>query len=68
MTKLEIDEDLLFIKSFSKIKIDKVCKRLGIDKSNLWSGKTSKTNIKRVRRLIESEIGELYLYKEIKHE
>jgi hypothetical protein len=62
--KMEINEDLLYIKRFSKITIKKVCKRLGIDESNLWSGKTSKNNMKRVRRLLEDEIAHLYLVNE----
>lgn len=65
MDKIEVNEDLLYIKNFSKIKVENACKRLGIDKSNLWSGKTSKNNIKRVRRLIESDLAELYKYDEV---
>lgn len=60
MDKIEVNEDLLYIKNFSKIKVENACKRLGIDKSNIWSGKASKANIKRVRRLIESDIAALY--------
>lgn len=62
---MEINEDLLYIKNFSKITISKACRRLNIDVSNLWSGKTSKSNIKRVRRLIEHEVGKLYEFKEL---
>lgn len=58
---MEINEDLLYIKRFSSITIRKICKRLGINESNLWSGKTSANNMKRVRRVLESEIAKLYM-------
>lgn len=57
-------EDLEYIKKFSKISIKSVCDKAKVDKSNLYSGKTSKKNIKKVRKYIESNIAELYLYNE----
>ena len=59
MNEKEINIDLLFIKNFSKITVRKVCKRLGIDESNVLRGTASKENIKRVRRTIENDIKEL---------
>ena len=55
----EINIDLLYIKNFSKITVRKVCKRLGIDESNVLKGTASKTNIKRVRRAIENDLKEM---------
>lgn len=55
----EINIDLLYIKNFSKITVRKVCKRLGIDESNVLKGTASKSNIKRVRRAIENDVNEL---------
>lgn len=54
-------EDLDYIKKFSKISIKSVCDKAKVDKSNLYTGRTSKSNIKKVRRYIESNIAELYL-------
>lgn len=54
-------DDLEFIKSFSKISITNVCKKLKIDRSNLINGKTTKENIKKVRRELEREYAKLYL-------
>lgn len=60
-----MNEDLEYIKSFSKITITKACKIAGIkNKNNLWTGKTKKENIKKVRKILESNIAELYLIKE----
>lgn len=55
----EINTDLLYIKNFSKITVRKVCKRLGIDESNVLKGTASKSNIKRVRRAIENDLKEM---------
>lgn len=49
MSELEI------IKSFSKIKIKDICKKLNIDSSNLWRGNTSKRNIEKVLEEIIKE-------------
>ena len=57
-------EDLDYIKKFSKISIKSVCDKAKVDKANLYAGKTSKKNIKKVRKYIESNIAELYLINE----
>lgn len=36
--------DLEFIKSFSKITITDTCKELGVNRENLYKGKTTKKN------------------------
>ena len=51
--------DLDYIKSFSKIKVREICKKLNISESNIWSGKASKEKIKLVRIAIEKEIEKL---------
>ena len=57
-------EDLEYIKKFNNIQITKVCKKLKIDYANLISGRSSKTNIKKVRQELESEFAKLYIRKE----
>lgn len=52
-------DDLDFIKRFGKIHITDICKRLKIDKSNLYKRKTSKDNILKVRLELEKEIDNL---------
>lgn len=54
-------EDLEYIKKFIKISVPSICKKLKIDKSNLYTGKTTTLNIKKVRQEIESEIAKLYI-------
>ena len=54
-------EDLEYIKKFIKTSVPSICKKLKIDKSNLYSGKTTTLNIKKVRQEIESEIAKLYI-------
>lgn len=61
-------EDLEYIKKFSKISIKSVCDKANVDKANLYSGRTSKKNIKKVRKYIESNIAELYLLNEKENE
>ena len=57
-------EDLEYIKKFTSIQVTKVCKKLNIDYANLISGRSSKTNVKRVRKELESEFAKLYINKE----
>ena len=59
-----MNEDLEYIKMFSKITIKDACVRAGVHKQNLWTGKTSKKNIKKVRKILENDIATLYLYKD----
>ena len=51
--------DLDFIKDFSKIKISPICKKLNIDKSNLWAGKVSSEKVKQVKDEIIKELNKL---------
>lgn len=51
--------DLDFIKDFSKIKIAPICKKLNIDKSNLWAGKVSSEKVKQVKDEIIKELNKL---------
>ena len=53
--------DLEYIKKFSKIKIARICRDLNITPSNLWSGKLKAEKIHKVRKVIESEIGGIYV-------
>lgn len=59
--KIEALDDLEYIKKFSQITIREVCNKAGVNPSNLWSGRTSKKNIKKVRKLLESEVARLYI-------
>ena len=54
-------ENLEYLKKFSKITINKICKDKKIDRSNLMSGRSKKENAKIVREEIESEIAKLYI-------
>ena len=58
---MKTDEDLEFIKAFSKISVQDICKKKNINRSNLLNGRASKINSKRVRKGIESEVAKLYL-------
>lgn len=57
--KNEKDKNLLFIKKFSKIKIENICKRLGIYSGNLWRGTCSADKVKLVRDEIEKELDDI---------
>lgn len=61
----EIDENLLYIRKFSKITLKSICEELGITKSNIYTGKISKDTSLKIRRKIESEIAKLYLQLDI---
>lgn len=63
MAKIE-NEDLEYIKKFSSISVTEVCKKLGVDRSNLLNGRTSKKKMKLVRKGLESEFAKLYLMEE----
>lgn len=43
------EEDLKFLKDFAQISILKICKELGIDQANLYSGRTSAEKTKEVK-------------------
>lgn len=51
--------DLEFIKKFSKIRISDICKNLKIQKNNVYTGKTKKENISRVKNEIYKELANL---------
>lgn len=51
--------DLDFIKGFSKIKIAPICKKLHIDKSNLWAGRLSQDKVRQVKDEILKELNKL---------
>lgn len=59
-----MNEDLEYIRKFAKITIVKACEMAGVKKQNLWTGKTSKENIKKVRKILESNVAELYLLRD----
>lgn len=59
-----MNKDLDYIKKFSKITIARACAIAGVKKNNLWSGKASKQKIEKVKRILESNVAELYLLKE----
>ena len=64
MTK-EIDENLHYIRKFSKITLKSICDELGISKTNIYTGKISKDTTLKIRKKIESEIAKLYLQLDI---
>ena len=53
--------DLEFINKFSKIKVASICQKLKINRSNVYNGRTTDENLKKVRREIESEFAKLYI-------
>lgn len=54
------DRDLEYIKKFSKISVQGICKKENVNRSNLLYGRSTRENSKKVRRGIESEIAKLY--------
>ena len=60
------NEDLEYIKKFSSISVTDVCKKLGVDRSNLLNARTTKKNMRLIRKGLESEIAKLYLMEEKK--
>lgn len=63
----EKNEDLVYIKKFSSISITDVCKKLGVNRANLLNGRTTKKNMKLVRKGLESEVAKLYLMEDEKN-
>ena len=57
----EIDENLLYIRKFSKISLTDICDKLKITRINIYNGKIGKDATKKIREEIESEIAKLYL-------
>lgn len=54
-------EDLEYIKKFTKISVNKVCKELGYNTANILKGKATSERVHNVRRLIEEKQAKLYL-------
>lgn len=54
-------EDLEFIKKFSKVSIKKACKIAKVNRENLYNGKVKAEKVKKVKRVLESEIAKLYI-------
>lgn len=54
-------EDLEFIKRFSKVSIKKACKIAKVNRENLYNGKVKAEKVKKVKRVLESEIAKLYI-------
>lgn len=48
--------DYSFIKGFQDIKLSSICKKLGVNSSNIISGQTSKENYKKVKNEIIREL------------
>lgn len=48
--------DYSFIKEFQKIKLKDICKKLGINQSNIISGQTTDENYKKVKNEIIREL------------
>lgn len=48
--------DYSFIKEFQKIKLTSICKKLGINQSNILSGQTTDENYKKVKNEIIREL------------
>lgn len=57
-------DDLEFIQKFSKIKVASICEKLNISRQNVYNGRTSKENLKKIRKTIESEFAKLYVMEE----
>ncbi len=54
-------DDLEFIQKFSKITVASICEKLNISRQNVYNGRTSKENLKKIRKTIESEFAKLYV-------
>lgn len=64
MTENEIkrkEENHNFIRKFSKITIDGICKKVGVARQNVFLGTARADKIEKVKKEIEKEIAKLYL-------
>lgn len=50
------EKDLEFIKKYSKISITAICKKIGANRGNVWSGRASAETIRKVREAITAEL------------
>lgn len=53
------EQDLKYIKEFSKIKITEICREQKIDKSNLYRGTASAESTKKVKEELKRRIEKL---------
>ena len=60
MSKKDKLKDIKFLKDFNKITVSKACEEERINRSNLYSMKTSSDNIKRIKNNIDNKIKDLY--------
>lgn len=56
-----MNNDLEFIKQFSKITVKGICLNNDIKPNNIWTGKASAEQIHKVRKGIEKEYANLYI-------
>lgn len=59
VNNLAKEQDLKYIKEFSKINVSSICEELKINKSNLWSGRASAKNIETVKNKIKEQLEKL---------
>lgn len=55
------ERELLFIKNFNQINVKKICEEFGINPKNVYSGKTSETNMVDVYSELRYRIKKLLL-------
>lgn len=53
------EQDLQYIKGFSKISVKNVCEELGVDRVNVITGRASAKNIEAVKNKIKEKLEEL---------
>ena len=53
---MSTEEDLSYIKKFSKISITAICKKVCANKSNVYNGRASAETIHKVREAISTEL------------
>lgn len=54
------EEDLNYIKKFSKITIKEACKHFGYNQGNICAGKSGEKATHNVRKYIENELFKIY--------
>lgn len=59
-------DDLEYIKNFGKINVKKACQKAKVDRANLYKGKVSPEQIKKVKRQLENDLAKLYIIEENK--
>ena len=56
------NKDLKFIKRLSKVTVSSACKKVGVNPSNLWAGRTTPDKIKKVKKQMIKDMMEVYSY------